>query len=105
MPPARSGWGTPWPGQDGIPPARDGVPPPPLRIDYAWTGYAARGTPLAVSCRRTFLYILSNVGGKSKFQWRRTWSPTFHALNLPWLWLYSGRASEVQRAGSCSSGC
>ena len=44
-PPARSGWGTPWPGM-GYPLARDEVPHP--QMEYAWTGYAAGSTPLAV---------------------------------------------------------
>ena len=35
---------------------RDGVNPPPPRTGYAGTGYAAGGTPLAVSRRRTFLF-------------------------------------------------
>ena len=39
-PPARSEWDTS-PARDGVPP-----PPPPL-IGYAWTVYAACGTPLA----------------------------------------------------------
>ena len=57
-PPARSGWGTPWSGQDGVPIGQDGVPsPPPPRTGYAWTGYATDGTPLAVPSRRTVLLI------------------------------------------------
>ena len=55
VPPVRSEWGTPpatleW--GTTLPPARTGVLP---RTCYAWTGYAAGGTPLAVSHRRTFL--------------------------------------------------
>ena len=56
--PARTGWGTPWPEQDGVPPppwpGLDGVPLP--GTGYAWTGYAAGGTTLADSRRRTFLF-------------------------------------------------
>ena len=48
--------GYPPPRQVRMPLARDGVPPV---AGYAWTGYAAGGTPLAVSHRRTFLLDLS----------------------------------------------
>ena len=41
---AKSGWGTPWPGQDGVPPA--------------WSGYAVGSMPLAFCDRRTFLFPL-----------------------------------------------
>ena len=45
VPSARSG--------QRIPPGRDWLHPPPSpRIGYTWTGYAADGTPLAVSCLR-----------------------------------------------------
>ena len=47
---ARTGWGTPWPIQDGVPLSQ---------ISYAWTGYAAGGTHLPVSCRRTVLFIVA----------------------------------------------
>ena len=87
--PARSGWGgVPQPGQDGdtVPPSRSrqggtlvrsgwgpptqpgqgrGTPPPPplslslSQQDKPWTVYAAVGTPLAVSCRRMFLFSLN----------------------------------------------
>ena len=56
MPPPsqpRTRWGTPPLSGTGL----DGVPPPPLwRTGYAWTGYGAGGTPLAVSRRMTFLF-------------------------------------------------
>ena len=59
---------TPQPGQDEVPlpnqvkigypsQVRMGYPPPPRQIGYAWTGYAAGSTPLAVSRRRTFLCV------------------------------------------------
>ena len=38
----RSGWRTPWPGQDGEPPSSTG---------YAWTGYTAGSTPLVHNIR------------------------------------------------------
>ena len=38
----------------GTPPGQNGVPPTPW-TGYAWPGYAAGGTPLAVSRRRTVL--------------------------------------------------
>ena len=31
---------------------------PPLGMDGTWACYAAEGTPLAVSCRRTFLFLI-----------------------------------------------
>ena len=34
------------------------VPPPPSGMGDVWTGYAAGGTPLAVSRRRTFLFVM-----------------------------------------------
>ena len=60
---SRRGWGTPYLGQDRMryPPSgigQDGVPP--SGTGYAWTGYSAGGTPLAVS-RRTFLLIIKLV--------------------------------------------
>ena len=48
VPPFRPGWGTR--------PARTGVPFPP-ETGYAWTGYAAGGTPLSVSRRRTLVHM------------------------------------------------
>ena len=49
-------------GQDGVLPSgtgQGGVPsPPPSGTGYAWTGYGAGGTPLAVSRRRTFFLFL-----------------------------------------------
>ena len=54
----RSGWGTPLVGM-GYPSPHP--PPPPPRIGYVWRGYAAGGTPLTVSCRRTVL--LYNILG------------------------------------------
>ena len=52
---ARTGWGTPQPRLDGVTPphlGQDGVHP---GTGYAWTGYAADGTPLVVFRRRTVL--------------------------------------------------
>ena len=54
--PARIGWGTPGQVRMGYPPGQDRVPPPPPGIGYAWTDYAAGGTPLAVSQKRTVLF-------------------------------------------------
>ena len=64
----RLGWGT-WPDQDwGTPfPCGIGLGTPPPRQDWGTpphppgTGYAADGTPLAVSHRRTFLFIGKNT--------------------------------------------
>ena len=55
---ASSGWGTPL-GQDlGTPQSgQDGVLTPP-RTGYARAGYAAGGTPLSVSRRRTVLLLM-----------------------------------------------
>ena len=52
---ARSGWGTPPPGRTGVPPPGQVRMGNPLGTGYTWTGYAAGGTPLAVSRRRTVL--------------------------------------------------
>ena len=60
--------GLPVPGQDwGVPHmARDGVHPV---TGYAWTGYAAGGTPVAVSRRRTVLFyiFLKHICGPTYF--------------------------------------
>ena len=46
-PKARSGWGTPWPGQDRVPPwpGQDGVPPPPGQNSIVSTCYAPPPPP------------------------------------------------------------
>ena len=42
---------------DGSTPPQDSIGVPPSGIGNSWTGYAACDTPLAVSRRRTFLYL------------------------------------------------
>ena len=55
----------------GVPPSQVRMDVPPgqgwgtPRIAYAWTGYAAGGTPLAVSRRKTFLFFSIFEGHKN----------------------------------------
>ena len=55
-----TGWGTPHKDRIGVIPiyGLDEVPPP-AGMDGTWTGYAAGGTPLVVSHRRTFLLLIA----------------------------------------------
>ena len=63
--PSLPGWSTP--PQDGVLPARMGYPPP--GDCTVSTCYVAGGTPLVVSCRRTFLFqlIISKLLNTCKF--------------------------------------
>ena len=55
VPLARSGWATPWPGQDGLPPGQVRMGYLPARSGW---GTPQDSMPLLVSCRRTFFSFI-----------------------------------------------